>query len=216
MNFIDEKILEYSDGFTGKESELLEEIRLNTTKNRDDSAMLSGFHQGRFLAMLSKLMSPHCILEIGTYVGYSTLCFAEGLSRDGKIHTIDINEENINIANSYFKKSEYKNKIIPLLGNALGIIHNFNETIDMVFIDADKTNYINYYEAVLPKMRTGGLIIADNVLWSGKVLDAAQGKEADEDTKALHRFNEIINNDNRVENVLLPLRDGLMLARKKC
>lgn len=212
---IDQKIQEYSDGFTSRESELLEEIRLNTTQNRDDSAMLSGFHQGRFLALLSHLMSPHCILEIGTYVGYSTLCFAEGVSHHGKIYTIDISEENINIANSYFKKSEYQNKIVPLLGNALEIIHNFNETIDMVFIDADKINYINYYEAVLPKMRTGGLIIADNVLWSGEVIDAAQGNEASEDAKALHKFNEVVNNDNRVENVLLPLRDGLMLVRKK-
>jgi caffeoyl-CoA O-methyltransferase len=214
MKFIDEKIIEYSEKYTKNESALLEDIRLKTM-SRDDSSMLSGFHQGRFFSMISKLISPECILEIGTYVGYSTLCFAEGLRREGKIYTIDINENDMKIAKSYFDKSEYKSKIVPLLGNAIDIISDFKETIDMVFIDADKVNYINYYEAVLPKMRQGGLIIADNVLWSGKVLDAAEGREADEDTKALHKLNEVVTNDNRVENVLLPLRDGLMLIRKK-
>lgn len=214
MKFIDEKIIEYSEKFTKNENALLEEIRLTTMK-REDSSMLSGFHQGRFFSLLSKLMSPDCILEVGTYMGYSALCFAEGLSKNGKVYTIDILEENMNIAKSYFERSEYKNQIVPLVGNAVDIISNFNETIDMVFIDADKINYRNYYEAVLPKMRAGGLIIADNVLWSGRVLDAAEGKETDEDTKALHKLNELITNDDRVENVLLPLRDGLMLARKK-
>lgn len=212
--FIDEKITEYSENYTQNESKLLEEIRLTTGK-RDDSSMLSGFHQGRFFSLLSKLMSPGCILEIGTYMGYSALCFAEGLSSNGKIYTIDISDSTMKIAEDYFNRSEYKNQIVPLLGNALDIISNFNEIIDMVFIDADKVNYINYYEAVLPKMRQGGLIIADNVLWSGKVLDAAEGKDAEADTKALHKFNEIVTNDDRVENVLLPLRDGLMLVRKK-
>ena len=174
--------------------------------------MLSGFYQGRLLAMLSKMIAPKRILEIGTYMGYSALCLAEGLTDDGKLITLDMQPETHEIAKTFWAKSDLKNKIDGRLGDAAKIIPTLDETFDLVFIDADKPNYKNYYDLVFPKMRIGGLIIADNVLWSGKVLDA---ENEDESTQALHAYNKKIHDDERVSNILFAVRDGLMIARKE-
>ena len=175
--------------------------------------MLSGPYQGRLLAMLSKLINPKTILEIGTYTGYSALCLAEGLAPDGILHTIDHNEELSSIQQKYFDKSDYKNQIKTHIGDALDIISKLNLKFDLVFIDADKANYPNYFKAIVPKMNSGGLILSDNVLWSGKVLQKADVKDVD--TQALQVYNKLVNEDSRVESVLLPVRDGLTLTRVK-
>ena len=175
--------------------------------------MLSGHLQGRFLSFISKLISPNRILEIGTYTGYSALCLAEGLAENGKLMTIDPNEETNFFAKKFFSESNYSDKIELLQGQALTIIPQLNDVFDLVFIDADKKNYQNYYDAVITKVRKGGLIIADNVLWSGKVVEEV-GK-MDADTKLIHSFNEFVSKDERVESLLLPVRDGLMILRKK-
>jgi predicted O-methyltransferase YrrM len=172
--------------------------------------MLSGFVQGRILSMFSKMIRPNVVLEIGTYLGYSALCFAEGLAEDDKVITLDIQEESNRVARSFVERTEYKDRIEFHLGNAVEIIPTLPETFDLVFIDADKPNYSNYYSLVFDKVRPGGFIIADNVLWSGKVLD----EEKDENTKALHEFNQMVLADDRVSNVLLPVRDGLMVVCK--
>ena len=173
--------------------------------------MLSGFFQGRVLSMLSHMIMPKVVLEIGTYLGYSALCLAEGLDEDGKVITLDIQQDNNRVARSFVEKTIYKDQIEFILGFGADIIPNLNETLDLVFIDADKPNYSNYYNLVFDKLRPGGFIIADNVLWSGKVLD----DEKDENTQALADFNNMVLADERVENVLLPIRDGLMVIRKK-
>ena len=160
--------------------------------------------------MLSKMIQPTTIVEIGTYTGYSALCLAEGLSENGTLHTIDINEEYIAFADKYFQKSTYKNKIKQHIGIAIDILPEIKEKIQLVFIDADKENYSNYYNLVFDKLEVGGYIIADNVLWSGKVVE----DEMDEENKALVDYSTLINEDKRVENVLLPVRDGLMICRK--
>lgn len=175
--------------------------------------MLSGHIQGRVLSMLSHMVNPKTVLEIGTYTGYSALCFAEGLKDGGKIHTIDINEELETLVNSYIEKANLRDTITNHIGNAMDIIPNLNETFDLVFIDADKTNYSNYYDLVFDKVNSGGYIIADNVLWSGKIVN--DKKTLDPDTLALIEYSEKIQNDDRVQNVLFPVRDGLMIARKK-
>jgi predicted O-methyltransferase YrrM len=173
--------------------------------------MLSGHFQGRFLAMLSLMIKPECILEIGTYTGYSAICLAEGLREGGILHTIDIDEERDAIVNKYIAKSGLQGKIVTHIGNALQLIPKLDMQFDLVFIDADKQNYCAYYNLVFDKVKKGGYILADNVLWSGKVVDA----NPDKDTQALLDFNALVNGDTRVENILLPIRDGLMLARKK-
>ena len=173
--------------------------------------MLSGFVQGRILSMFSKMIRPKVVLEIGTYLGYSALCFAEGLAEGGKVITLDIQEDTNKVARSFVERSEYKDRIEFHLGFATEIIPTLPETFDLVFIDADKPNYSNYYDLVFDKVRPGGFIIADNVLWSGKVLD----RDQDENTKALHQFNQKVRNDKRVSNVLLPVRDGLMVITKE-
>jgi caffeoyl-CoA O-methyltransferase len=208
---INDDLLAYAESFTSGESKVLAELREHCYKHYADSAMLSGFFQGRVLSMLSHMIRPSVILEIGTYLGYSALCLAEGLAEDGKVITIDVQEETNRIAESYVAKTEYASKIEFLLGNAVELIPTLTETFDLVFIDADKPNYSNYYDLVFLSLSDRGYIIADNVLWSGKVL--AQVK--DEDTRALHEFNEKIMADDRVESVLLPIRDGLMVIRKK-
>jgi caffeoyl-CoA O-methyltransferase len=175
--------------------------------------MLSGHLQGRVLAMFSKMIQPKRILEIGTYTGYSALCLAEGLTEEGKLITIDINEELESMVKRYIDASPYKNQISQLIGNAIKIIPEMNEQFDLVFIDADKENYSNYYDLVFEKLQPGGYIIADNVLWSGNVLKPT--KEMDDETKAINEFNIKIQNDSRVENVLFPVRDGLMVVRKR-
>lgn len=209
---IDEKIQRYAEKYTSEESALLRELREKTFGERNDKSMLSGFYQGRLLAMLSKMMQPQRILEIGTYMGYSALCLAEGLSDDGKIITLDMQPETHEIAKKFWAKSDLNDKIDGRLGDAAKIIPTLDEVFDLVFIDADKPNYANYYDLVFPKMRIGGLIIADNVLWSGKVLDT---KTNDESTIALDKYNWKINADERVSNILFAVRDGLMIARKE-
>lgn len=210
---IDEKIQNYAENHTSAESELLTELLQKTYGERSDKSMLSGFYQGRLLAMLSKMIRPRRILEIGTYMGYSALCLAEGLIEDGKIITLDIQPETNAIAKSFWARSELNNKIESHLANALEIIPTLDETFDLVFIDADKPNYANYYEMVFPKLRIGGIILADNVLWSGKVLDTATHN--DESTVALEKFNDKIQADERVSNILFAVRDGLMVIRKE-
>ena len=208
---MNEKWIKYADRFTSAESEVLQELRAEAYAHYEDSAMLSGFFQGRVLSMLSHMLRPKVVLEIGTYLGYSALCFAEGLAEDGKVITLDVQEDTNAVARSFVAKTEFADKIEFHLGNAVEIIPTLPETFDLVFIDADKPNYSNYYNLVFNKVRPGGFIIADNVLWSGKVLD----EEKDENTQALHDFSTMVLADDRVVNVLLPIRDGLMVVRKK-
>ena len=208
---MNEELNKYAEDFTFEESEVLRELRKTCDEHYEDKAMLSGFYQGRVLSMFSSMIRPKTVLEIGTYLGYSALCFAEGLADGGKVITLDVNEETNKVALSFVGKSQYADSIEFHLGDAVTIIPQLPETFDLVFIDADKPNYSNYYDLVFDKVRSGGFIIADNVLWSGKVLDA----EKDEDTQALHEFNQMVKADNRVSNVLLPIRDGLMILQKK-
>lgn len=210
MNFTDD-LIKYSEDFTSGESQVLQELRAHCYAHYEDSMMLSGFFQGRVLSMLSHMIHPKVVLEIGTYLGYSALCFAEGLVDDGKVITLDIQEDTNQVARSFVAKTEYKDKIEFHLGNAVEIIPNLPETFDLVFIDADKPNYSNYYNLVFDRVQPGGFIIADNVLWSGKVIE----DEKDENTQALHDFNKMVLADESVVNVLLPIRDGLMVIRKK-
>jgi predicted O-methyltransferase YrrM len=212
MNFIQEAIEIYANEHTEKEPDFLYQLNRETHLKVLQPRMLSGHFQGRLLSMLSHLVQPKCILEIGTYTGYSALCLAEGLSKNGKIITIDCNEDIVHFTRNIFEQSEFRDQIDFRCGDALEIIPELTETFDLVFIDADKSNYLNYYNLILPKVRTGGLIIADNVLWSGKVLDLENN--LDLDTLVIHEFNQAVNRDSRVQNVLLPIRDGLMLLRK--
>lgn len=211
MNEIKNTLTDYAEGFTSDESHVLWELREHCYAHYEDSSMLSGHVQGRILSMFSHMIRPKVVLEIGTYLGYSALCFAEGLADGGKVITLDIQEDTNKVARSYVERTEFKDRIDFRLGFATEIIPTLNETFDLVFIDADKPNYPNYYDLVFDMVRPGGFIIADNVLWSGRVLDA----EKDENTQALHDFNKKVQADDRVENVLLPIRDGLMILRKK-
>lgn len=206
-----EEIQSYSESFTSGESEVLRELREHCYAHYEDKAMLSGFVQGRLLSMFSHMIRPRVVLEIGTYLGYSALCFAEGLADGGKVITLDIQEYTNLVARSFVEKSAFADRIEFHLGLATEIIPTLDGTFDLVFIDADKPNYSNYYDLVFDKVRSGGFIIADNVLWSGKVLE----DEMDENTQALHDYNEKVLADDRVENILLPIRDGLMVARKR-
>jgi caffeoyl-CoA O-methyltransferase len=211
MDFLDPKLLNYCEQHSEKESDLLAELNRQTHIKVGSPRMLSGHLQGRLLSLLSKLVQPAVILEIGTYTGYSALCLAEGLDKNGKLITIDPNEETNEFATRYFNRSDYKHLITLMPGHAQQIIPTLNEKFDLVFIDADKMNYSLYYDLIIDKVAPGGLIVADNVLWSGKVID----ENMDPDTLAIHKFNQKINNDHRVENLLLPVRDGLMVLRKK-
>jgi predicted O-methyltransferase YrrM len=214
MEFIDEQLSAYAEKHTTAEPELLQKLNRDTYANVLIPRMLSGHLQGRILSMFSHMIQPKRILEIGTYTGYSALCLAEGLTPDGKLITMDINEELEDRVRRYINDSDYSSQIDFRVGNALEIIPTLEDELDLVFIDADKPNYSNYFDLVIDKLRTGGIIIADNVLWSAKVLDPEQLAN-DEDTKALHEFNEKMQQDSRVENVLMPVRDGLMVVRKK-
>ena len=211
MDFISEKLTEYISKNSNIEPEILARLNQETHQKILKPRMLSGHIQGRFLSMLSKMKSPSTILEIGTYTGYGTLCLLEGLKEDGKIFTIDRNEELLKIQNKYFEESGKRDKIIQLTGNAKEILNDLNETYDLVFIDADKENYIEYFNQVSERLNKNGIIISDNVLWSGKVLDSSL--EKDEETIALVNFNKILNEDKRFETVILPLRDGLSISR---
>lgn len=205
-----QEIIDYAEKVTSDENAVLRELREHCYADFEDRAMLSGFVQGRLLSMFSHMIRPRVVLEIGTYLGYSALCFAEGLADGGKVITLDIQEDTNRVARSFVEKSEFAGRIEFHLGFATDIIPTLNETFDLVFIDADKPNYSNYYDLVFDKVARGGFIIADNVLWSGKVLD----DEKDENTQALHDYNQKILADARVENILLPVRDGLMVSRK--
>lgn len=211
MNEIKNALTDYAEDFTSGESDLLRELREHCYAHYTDSGMLSGFFQGRVLSMLSHMIRPKVVLEIGTYLGYSALCLAEGLADGGKVITLDVNEDTNKVAREFVERCELKYKIDFHLGNAIDIIPKLPETFDLVFIDADKPNYSNYYDLVFDRLRSGGFIVADNVLWSGKVLL----DEKDEDTQALHDFNKMVRADERIENVLLAIRDGLMVVRKK-
>lgn len=211
MDFISEKLTEYISNNSNIEPEILARLNQETHQKILKPRMLSGHIQGRFLSMLSKMKSPSTILEIGTYTGYGTLCLLEGLKENGKIFTIDRNEELLKIQNKYFEESGKRDKIIQLTGNAKEILNDLNETYDLVFIDADKENYIEYFKQVSERLNKNGIIISDNVLWSGKVLDSSL--EKDEETNALVNFNKILNEDKRFETVILPLRDGLSISR---
>ena len=212
---IDEKIQKYAERFTSVESELLTELLQKTYGERADKSMLSGFYQGRLLAMFSKMLQPRRILEIGTYMGYSAMCLAEGLQDDGKIFTLDIQPETHAVAKSFWAQSALNDKIDGRLGDALEIIPTLDETFDLVFIDADKPNYKTYYDLVFPKLRVGGIVLADNVLWSGEVLKVESGATDDESTIALHEFSKKIQSDDRVSNILFAVRDGLLVIRKE-
>jgi len=210
MDFISDKLADYLNKNSEKEPEILSQLSKETHQKILQPRMLSGHIQGRFLSFISKIKSPDKILEIGTYTGYSTICLAEGLSKNGKIDTIDKNEELIKIQNKYFEESGCRNKIIQHTGHALDILKNLNEKYDIIFIDADKENYINYFNLVSNKLSKNGIIISDNVLWSGKVLDSNQ---MDEETSTLVQFNKIINNDKRFKSIILPIRDGISISR---
>lgn len=208
MEILNEQLQRYAEQHSTPESDLLRRINRDTNASVLMPRMLSGHLQGRVLSMISKMIRPKAILEIGTYTGYSALCFAEGLADGGKIITIDINEELEEKVKGYFDL--FRDKIDYRIGNALDIIPGLREMFDLVFIDADKINYANYFDLVIDKVRDGGFILADNVFWSGKVLD----ERPDADTRAIISFNQKIHNDKRVENVLLPIRDGIMMIRK--
>ena len=211
MHFISEELEQYIEKHSATEPEILQHLTKETYQKILLPRMLSGHFQGRVLSMLSKILNPKHILELGTYTGYATLCLAEGLKSDGTIDTIDINEELEDIQQKYFGASEFKDQIIQHIGNALDIVPTLNKKFDLVFIDADKENYINYWNLIVPMMNKGGIILSDNVLWSGKVLEEVQ--KNDKSTPILLEYNKIVNEDPRVETVLLPIRDGLTVSR---
>lgn len=214
MDFLPQNINDYSEQHTTPESELLRKLNRDTHVKILQPRMLSGHLQGRYLAEVSYMMRPRRILEIGTYTGYSALCLAEGLVDDGKIITIDVNEELETFTRGFFKESPYSDKIDYRIGDAAEIIPTLDEVFDLVFIDADKMNYSKYYHLVFDKVRKGGYILSDNVLWSGKVANIEEGKKIDKDTRNLLDFNKMCHDDPRTENILLPLRDGIMISRK--
>ena len=213
MDFLPPTIATYADAHTSPESELLHRLNRNTHAHVMAPRMLSGHVQGRLLSMISWMIRPRRVLEIGTYTGYSALCLAEGLAEDGKLITIDQNEELESFARSYWAQSPLNDKIEFKLGLAADILPTLDETFDLVFIDADKRNLSLYFELVFDKLRPGGFMLADNVLWSGKVIEP--GNQVDTDTRAVLAFNQKIQHDNRVDNVLLPVRDGIMMVRKR-
>ncbi|QXP66267.1 O-methyltransferase [Polaribacter sp. AHE13PA] len=213
MHFLPENIDNYVVEHSQQEPTILKELSKETWQKVLNPRMLSGAFQGRVLSMISKLIQPKNILEIGTYTGYSALCLAEGLASEGKIFTLDKNEELETLQNKYFEKSGFRNQIEQFVGNAIEIIPTIDQKFDLVFIDADKSNYINYFHLIIDKMNSGGIILSDNVLWSGKVVEKLDPK--DKDTKVLLEYNKLLNTDDRVETVLLPIRDGLTITRVK-
>jgi len=211
MHFISQDLENYIEQHSEKEPELLAALNKETYQKVLLPRMLSGHFQGRVLSMLSKLIRPVNILEIGTYTGYSALCLCEGMQENGTLHTIDIKEELVDFQRKHFDKSPWGNQIVQHLGEALDIIPTLDMKFDLVFIDADKENYINYFELIVPKMNQGGIILSDNVLWSGKVLEPLSPKDIS--TKILLEYNLLLKNDSRAETVLLPIRDGLTVSR---
>lgn len=213
MHFLPEEIENYATLHSANEPLLLQELHRETWQKVLQPRMLSGHFQGRLLSIISKIKSPKHILEVGTYTGYSTLCLLEGIQKDGKLHTIDKNEELEDIQNKYFQKSGKSKYIVQHFGNALQILPQLNLKFDLVFIDADKLNYKKYFDFILPMCNSGAVILSDNVLWSGKVVEQLDPK--DKDTAALLAYNAYINNHDKVESVLLPIRDGLTITRVK-
>lgn len=213
MEFLDTDLMEYVEQHTSPENQLLKKINRDTHAHVLMPRMLSGHFQGRVLSMFSHMIRPERVLEIGTYTGYSAICLAEGLTKGGILHTIDVNEELEEKVQGFFNESGFQDQIKYHIGNALDIIPSLKEQWDLVFIDADKKNYVRYYELVIDQLRPGGYVIADNVLWSGKVVQAGD-KKPDKDTEAILAFNKMVQDDERVENVLFPIRDGLMVLRK--
>jgi predicted O-methyltransferase YrrM len=211
MHFISEELEDYIEKHSQAEPPLLAQLNKETYQKVLLPRMLSGHFQGRVLSMLSKLIRPKNILEIGTYTGYATLCLCEGMQKDGQLHTIDIKEELVDFQRKYFDLSEWGAQIAQHLGEGTTIIPSLDLKFDLVFIDADKENYLNYYELIVPKMNPGGIILSDNVLWSGKVLDPLVPNDLS--TKILLEYNQVLRNDPRVETVLLPIRDGLTVSR---
>jgi predicted O-methyltransferase YrrM len=213
MHFIPEKLDDYVVKHSEDEPALLKALTSETYQKILQPRMLSGHYQGRVLSMLSKLIRPKVILELGTFTGYSALCLAEGLDKNGIIHTIDINEELVDFQRSYFDQSEYGSQIIQHLGSALDIIPTLDTTFDLVFMDADKPNYITYFHQIIDKLNPGGVILSDNVLWSGKVIEELNPQDVS--TKIVLEYNALLKDDPRLETVLLPIRDGLTVSIKK-
>ena len=213
MDFIPSELQAYAESHTELEPKLLEQLTKETWQKVLQPRMLSGHFQGRLLSLISKLIQPTSILEIGTYTGYSALSLAEGLSKEGKIHTIDRNEELYDLQRKYFDISGFGPQIIQYTGDARGIIPKMNMQFDLIFMDADKKSYPTYFELIIDKLKPGGLLLSDNVLWSGKVIETLHPK--DEDTRALLAYNKVLKDDPRLETVLLPIRDGLTLSRKR-
>ena len=203
---------QYILNHTSPEADYLNELDRETNLNIVRSRMLSGHLQGQILSMISRMVNPRCILEIGTFTGYSALCLAEGLAEDGKLHTIEIDDEMESIAKKYFRKAGMTDRIVQHIGDARTIIPEMDEKFDLVFIDADKREYCDYYRMIIDRVPVGGFILADNVLWDGKVVDPEAASE--EQTRGILEFNDLIQNDQRVKNVILPVRDGIMLLQK--
>ncbi|CAI8255768.1 MAG: Putative O-methyltransferase/MSMEI_4947 [Flavobacteriaceae bacterium] len=213
MHFLPENIDQYAIDHTQDEPELLQQLTRETWQKVLAPRMSSGHYQGRVLSMISKLIQPKSILEIGTFTGYATLCLAEGMQANATLDTIDVNEELYDMQRSYFDASGYGTQIKQHTGNALDIIPKLSKTFDLVFIDADKANYPTYLELLIPKLKSGAVILSDNVLWSGKVVEKVNTK--DTDTKALLHYNKILKQHPKLETVLLPIRDGLTISRVK-
>jgi predicted O-methyltransferase YrrM len=211
MHFLSQELEDYIEQHSQNEPELLAALNKETYQKILLPRMLSGHFQGRVLSMLSKLIRPKSILEIGTYTGYSALCLCEGMQEKGILHTIDIKEELLDFQRKYFDKSPWGKQIVQHLGEAIDIIPTLDIKFDLVFIDADKENYLNYFELIVPKMNKGGIILSDNVLWSGKILEPLQPNDIS--TKILLEYNQVLKNDPRIETVLLPIRDGLTVSR---
>jgi len=210
MDFIPKQLAAYAEQHTSKETDVLHNLYRETHIKTIMPQMIAGHLQGAFLSMMSMMIQPKQILEVGTFTGYSAICLCSGLQENGMLHTIDINEELQSMQKQYFEEAGVSKKITTYVGNALNIIPAIDATFDLVFLDADKINYANYYDMVFDKVRKGGYIVADNVLWSGKILD----EQKDKDTAALDSYNKKIQADERMQNILLPIRDGIMIARK--
>jgi caffeoyl-CoA O-methyltransferase len=213
MYFISEKLDDYVVKHSEEEPALLKALTRETYQKILQPRMLSGHYQGRVLSVLSKIIRPKTILELGTFTGYSALCLAEGLDKNGVLHTIDVNEELVDFQRSYFDKSNYGSQIIQHLGSAIDIIPTLDTTFDLVFMDADKPNYINYFHQIIDKLNPGGVILSDNVLWSGKVIETLD--PSDVSTKIVLEYNALLKEDPRLETVLFPIRDGLTVSIKK-
>mgnify|MGYP006089853411 FL=1 len=212
MNYINEQLEDYIIKHSQQEPKLLKDLNRETNLKVLQPRMISGAHQGRLLSIISKIISPTKILEIGTFTGYSTLCLSEGLTKDGRIHTVDINEELYDLQRKYFKKSPFNDNIIQHLGNALEVIPTMDNNFDLIFLDADKNNYPEYLDVLISKLKIGGVLLSDNVLWDGKVLNPIS--EKDISTKAIVKYNKLLSQREDMDNVILPIRDGLTISRK--